>query len=58
MTHTAAYIAPCVFWINEKEHFTISDSDMNDLRIIYFTPTTVNGSLNFDNVGALMHYKI
>lgn len=49
INHTSvAYMAPCVFCINEQEHIVIPDSKENVLMVLYFHPCIINSSLTFD----------
>ncbi len=45
-----SYIAPCVFCVNEKEHFIIPDSNENCIRAVFFHPCVINSFLDFDNI--------
>lgn len=47
------FIAPCVFCVNEREHFVIPESDRIEILTIYFSPSTINSLLNFSNVRKL-----
>ncbi len=44
------YIAPCVLCINEKEHIVIPESDGNNIKAIFFHPSIMNSSLDFETV--------
>lgn len=47
------YIAPCVFCVNENEHFVIRETEENKIRVIFIHPCVINSSLDFDNVRTL-----
>lgn len=44
------YIAPCVFCIQENETIMIPESDGSVVKAVYFHPSVINSSLNFDNI--------
>lgn len=48
--YSIPYIAPCLFCVNEKEHFVIPESDELALRAVFFVPNIINSVLNFENV--------
>jgi AraC family L-rhamnose operon regulatory protein RhaS len=44
------FIAPVIFCINENEEVSIDSSSNLKIRSIYFHPSIINNTLNFDNI--------
>lgn len=46
---STSFIAPCIFCVNEKEHFVIKENEDNEICVIYLHPSVINSVLDFNN---------
>lgn len=51
--YSLPYIAPCVFCINEKESFVIEEKKETEIKVIFFSPSTINSLLDFEKARKL-----